>query len=63
MMAHPCPAVVKSDLSVMRDTEGSTCSSFSMGRSGVNALDAAMMAYNNISVLRQQMKPTWRVHA
>lgn len=29
---------------------------------GVNALDAAVMAYNNISVLRQQMKPKWRVH-
>ena len=30
---------------------------------GVNALDAAVVAYNSISVLRQQMKPTWRVHA
>lgn len=29
---------------------------------GVNALDAAVLAYNNLSVLRQQMKPTWRVH-
>ncbi len=29
---------------------------------GVNALDAVVLAYNNISVLRQQMKPTWRVH-
>ena len=29
---------------------------------GVNALDAAVMAYNSISVLRQQMKPAWRVH-
>ena len=29
---------------------------------GVNALDAAVMAYTSISVLRQQMKPTWRVH-
>ncbi|XP_053138141.1 xaa-Arg dipeptidase-like, partial [Hemicordylus capensis] len=29
---------------------------------GVNALDAAILAYNNLSVLRQQMKPTWRVH-
>ena len=29
---------------------------------GVNALDAAVMAYNNVAVLRQQMKPTWRVH-
>ena len=30
---------------------------------GVNALDAAVLSYTNISVLRQQMKPTWRVHA
>ena len=30
---------------------------------GVNALDAAVMTYNSISVLRQQMKPDWRVHA
>lgn len=29
---------------------------------GVNALDAAVSAYNNISMLRQQLKPTWRVH-
>ena len=30
---------------------------------GVNALDAAVMTYNSISVLRQQMKPDWRAHA
>ena len=29
---------------------------------GINALDAAVLAYNNISVLRQQLKPDWRVH-
>lgn len=29
---------------------------------GVNALDAAVACYNNISHLRQQMKPNWRVH-
>ncbi|XP_014771841.1 xaa-Arg dipeptidase [Octopus bimaculoides] len=29
---------------------------------GVNALDAAVLCYQNISCLRQQMKPTWRVH-
>lgn len=29
---------------------------------GVNALDAAVMAYTNVSALRQQMKPSWRVH-
>ena len=29
---------------------------------GVNALDAAVMAYNSISSMRQQIKPTWRIH-
>ncbi|KAK7487752.1 hypothetical protein BaRGS_00021019 [Batillaria attramentaria] len=29
---------------------------------GVNALDAAVLCYTNISHLRQQMRPTWRVH-
>ncbi|KAJ3880761.1 hypothetical protein F5051DRAFT_149379 [Lentinula edodes] len=29
---------------------------------GINALDAAVLAYNNISTLRQQLKPTARVH-
>jgi metal-dependent amidase/aminoacylase/carboxypeptidase family protein len=27
---------------------------------GVNALDAAVMAYTGISTMRQQMKPSWR---
>ncbi|XP_071506706.1 xaa-Arg dipeptidase-like [Diadema antillarum] len=30
---------------------------------GVNALDAAVMCYTSISVMRQQFKPNWRVHA
>ena len=29
---------------------------------GVNALDAAVLAYTSVSALRQQMKPSWRVH-
>ena len=29
---------------------------------GVNALDAAVMCFNSIACLRQQMKPEWRVH-
>lgn len=28
---------------------------------GVNALDAAVLAYNNVSVLRQQLKPDWKI--
>ena len=30
---------------------------------GTNALDAAVAAYSNLSLLRQQSKPTWRLHA
>ena len=30
---------------------------------GRNALDAVISAYNNVSLLRQQLKPTYRVHA
>ncbi|CAL1535330.1 unnamed protein product [Lymnaea stagnalis] len=30
---------------------------------GVNALDAAVLGYMNVAALRQQLKPTWRVHA
>jgi metal-dependent amidase/aminoacylase/carboxypeptidase family protein len=29
---------------------------------GINALDAAVLAYSSISVLRQQIKPDHRVH-
>jgi metal-dependent amidase/aminoacylase/carboxypeptidase family protein len=29
---------------------------------GINALDALVSAYNNVSVLRQQMQPDERVH-
>lgn len=29
---------------------------------GRNALDAAVLAYTNISALRQQLNPTHRVH-
>ena len=29
---------------------------------GLNALDAVVMTYSNVSCMRQQMKPTWRVH-
>ncbi|XP_077868001.1 xaa-Arg dipeptidase-like [Saccoglossus kowalevskii] len=28
---------------------------------GINALDAAVLFYQNMSVMRQQLKPTWRV--
>lgn len=33
-----------------------------MIREGTNALDAAVLAYSSISMLRQQIKPDHRVH-
>lgn len=41
---------------------GKTAHASSYPWKGVNALDAAVLCYNNLSVLRQQMKPDWRVH-
>ena len=29
---------------------------------GLNALDAAVLCYQGVSCLRQQIKPTWRIH-
>lgn len=29
---------------------------------GINALDAAVACYNNVSMMRQQMKPSNRIH-
>ena len=29
---------------------------------GVNALDATVQGYTNVAMMRQQMKPSWRVH-
>lgn len=41
---------------------GKTSHASSYPWKGVNALDAAVLCYNNLSVLRQQMRPDWRVH-
>ena len=67
MMAHPAPfeCVVSytTALSFIRvDYVGKAAHAAAYPWEGINALDAAVMAYNNVSVLRQQMKPTWRVH-
>lgn len=40
---------------------GKACHASAYPWNGVNALDAAVLAYNNISVLRQQLKPDWRI--
>ena len=41
---------------------GRACHASDYPWEGINALDAAMLAYSSISNLRQQMNPSWRVH-
>ncbi|MEE6475797.1 hypothetical protein FKM82_010861 [Ascaphus truei] len=66
-MAHPAqedaaylPDVAEHDVTVKY--YGKACHAAAYPWEGINALDAAILAYNNLSVLRQQMKPAWRVH-
>ena len=67
MMVHPCPAdVLKPSILAEQDVivtyKGHASHAAAFPWEGINALDAAVMAYNNTSVLRQQLKPTWHVH-
>ncbi|XP_075058867.1 xaa-Arg dipeptidase [Mixophyes fleayi] len=66
-MAHPAqddaaylPDIAVHDVIVKYHGKASHAAAYPW--EGVNALDAAILAYNNLSVLRQQMKPSWRVH-
>ncbi|KAM9707597.1 peptidase M20 domain-containing protein 2-like [Menidia menidia] len=66
-MAHPAqqdasflPTVTIAEVSVKYHGQASHASAYPW--EGVNALDAAVLAYNNVSVLRQQLKPEWRLH-
>ncbi len=67
VMAHPTPYEIAmpkflciSDFEVTFKGKAAHAAAFPW--EGINALDAAVLAYTNISALRQQMKPTWRVH-
>ena len=67
MMVHPTPFTITMPTSlavtqIAVTFTGKAAHAAAFPWEGVNALDAAVMAYNAISVLRQQMKPTWRVH-
>ena len=67
MMVHPSPfdCVIPGVLANHRfriNYAGKAAHAAGFPWEGVNALDAAVMAYTSISALRQQMKPTWRVH-
>ncbi|CAK6974494.1 xaa-Arg dipeptidase-like [Scomber scombrus] len=66
-MAHPSkedatylPCVAEHDVTIKYHGKTSHASAYPW--EGINALDAAVLCYNNLSVLRQQMKPDWRVH-
>ncbi|XP_070589297.1 xaa-Arg dipeptidase [Erythrolamprus reginae] len=66
-MAHPSqedssylPDIAEHDVTVKYYGKDSHAAAYPW--EGLNALDAAVLAYNNLSLLRQQMKPTWRVH-
>ena len=67
MMVHPTPfdmvyipSIALAEVSV--DFKGKAAHAAAYPWEGVNALDAAITAYNSISALRQQMHPSWRVH-
>ncbi|EDO49722.1 predicted protein [Nematostella vectensis] len=67
LMAHPAPFNVayyrsQSLAKVTATFHGLATHAAASPWCGINALDAAVTAYNGISMLRQQLKPTWRVH-
>ena len=67
LMVHPNPltAVFNQYLALSEVTvtySGKAAHAAAFPWEGLNALDAAVMAYNAISMARQQFKPTWRVH-
>lgn len=55
-------AVCVSIFSVLVKYHGRAAHASAYPWEGVNALDAAVMAYSNVSVLRQQFRPDWRIH-
>ncbi|KAJ8315750.1 hypothetical protein KUTeg_007900 [Tegillarca granosa] len=67
MMAHPSQFTLSKPkfvacrgVTIKYHGKSSHASSFPWD--GLNALDAAVSCYNHVSCLRQQMRPTWRVH-
>ena len=67
MMVHPSTSnIARLGMNARKQLEvtytGKAAHAAAFPWEGVNALDAAVMAYTSISALRQQMKPTWRVH-
>ncbi|CAL1531920.1 unnamed protein product [Lymnaea stagnalis] len=67
LMAHPSqysvPKPVYVAMSPVRvKYQGKASHAASYPWNGINALDAAVLCYQNVSCMRQQLKPAWRVH-
>ncbi|KAK7487751.1 hypothetical protein BaRGS_00021018 [Batillaria attramentaria] len=67
MMAHPSQSNLPKPICLARHKlyityRGKEAHASGHPWDGVNALDAAVLCYTNISHMRQQIHPTWRVH-
>uniref|UniRef100_A0A7M5XFK9 Peptidase M20 domain-containing protein 2 n=1 Tax=Clytia hemisphaerica TaxID=252671 RepID=A0A7M5XFK9_9CNID len=67
MMSHPTPVEISTPIWLARIQldivfHGKTAHAAAAPWEGINALDAAVACYNNVSMLRRQMKPTNRIH-
>lgn len=67
MMVHPRPLNLRRSEALCLDGvtvkyHGHAVHAAAFPWQGVNALDAAVLCYQTVSCMRQQMKPTWRVH-
>ena len=67
MMVHPTPydglyTPYLANQKVFVTFKGRPAHAAAFPWEGKNALDAAVLSYKAISMLRQQMKPTWRAH-
>lgn len=67
LMAHPWKFAAARPLSLARAKvtiryHGNAAHAAAFPWKGINALDAAVLCYQSISCMRQQMKPAWRIH-
>ena len=67
IMAHPSPGMMLYPGMLAREMlkvtyHGVNAHAASNPWQGVNALDATVQGYTNVAMMRQQFKPSWRVH-
>jgi amidohydrolase len=67
LMAHPSPGMMLYPGMLAREMlkvtyHGVNAHAASNPWQGVNALDATVQGYTNVAMMRQQFKPSWRVH-